>query len=1252
MAQQLIFTSTPQGLEPGRTGYCTVARHKDLRHRLVRELERLSVYDFGQQQGGNRVTISIFRKIILGSEEFYVLTKICDAGLDYTNRTNYLAHHLVLDGFEIATCPSPAEIFLNWKGWKSKWDEGPRYLSPGEEITLSGYKSSGLVPCKNWLSFTNDPGNAASLVSPGLVKPIVLENGPNQGEHLLQLFAESSALLKISLDAWDYSFTTFLQGNDDVKSFAWVGIEGQPAGERVKQGGLRNYIDLRAWTSSVISDEIDASLSHIARKGPTAPPTKRVKSGKTSSVTRPPLSDKQVQQIKGAASPHLSAAPSGSSVKAQEASNKKEKKKRPWILQLAVISTALCLLGALIVGLAYNLGDWFNQDGPDPKAEDVTSQSKSEQPAELAKRTVVPGSFAEFDQIEYLKIAQKHPYLRWVSVDVGTKEPLKIKINNDQFDRFEKSLDQAEEGDELKVVITEKAGELIFSELEKAPPPKARGREKEITFEEDETIAISEGENEVSFVLGNETFQYDLRRARNNEGARIKKLTELLQAGQKIPLKLRVEGTRVVHIEPFELPEDQADETLADSKPKEPTGKPMVLTQVKGAGSAYFEPQQMRIQLPVNGTERIAYTFKQEEAAKIQALFEFLEKGEKGIDLDIRLSEDGKKITFLDFELPEEKPVPIKEDIPLSPVGLIPREKILFWIPGVKNNNQWRIDDSKNSLIYNDPDVADSLLSYFRDSSESTPEPVVWMADYPEGKLFSHDQFSDQSKVEEFTYEYNLSQHPLDPVKIANISFKSGKSYSFDLEITQGKGVEISYSSDHARNSLDRGKIIRLPIFKSSGESIDLLLLSNKHASLKEGVKIGQGYDLSRKEFEVQNKFLSKQAFKFLSPGESKLHFTLSCLPSSPHQSEVFFQQPIWRNFVDSRKAKLSGLPTALIQLSLDAPFLAGVELDLDYFQRISTQLQFEKKKCDERLNQLGVGFPDPEVYKNLQTYATSSKSLLAYQPGASFVSFAYNLPLSFIKKNFYSWDDVRFNNLRGELEVAYNNPELLSDPKLFSSFWTKLAKKVEKFISDSVQKDFNYQQEKAVRDLRLLFDFLTLMLRTEMALGVEEENLLEDLQSIRSNLASPSPEKAFGMLYKEIISLSKANPKLSAFLKEYNQYYRDIQRKLVPSSKLNLNSLSLAISTISDLGKSKIFLEKKEDISNDQSQSQMFGGIIQEIFSKQTEIINTNSLQTAERFKKIISEIPWSLAVYEENSNGDWVKQSDFLRLAPPANL
>ena len=123
---------------------------------------------------------------------------------------------------------------------ETKWEEGPRYLTAAEEVSLSGFKSKGLVPCKNWLSFTNDPGNASSLVSASMVKPIVLENTPNRTEHLLQLFAESCALLKISLDS-GFPIYHFFAGNDDPKSFAWLGVEGQPAGERLKQGVKELY---------------------------------------------------------------------------------------------------------------------------------------------------------------------------------------------------------------------------------------------------------------------------------------------------------------------------------------------------------------------------------------------------------------------------------------------------------------------------------------------------------------------------------------------------------------------------------------------------------------------------------------------------------------------------------------------------------------------------------------------------------------------------------------------------------------------------------------------------------------------------------------------------------------------------------------------------------------------------------------------------------------------------------------------------
>ena len=132
MARQMIFTSTPQGLEPGRTGFCTVARHRSLRSRLVRELERISVYEFNLGENVAKAKINSFRRFELGTEEFYVLTRIRDSGLDYTNRTNYIAHHLIFDGLEIAVSPSPAEIFLQWTGWLDVWEGSSRWFEDGE----------------------------------------------------------------------------------------------------------------------------------------------------------------------------------------------------------------------------------------------------------------------------------------------------------------------------------------------------------------------------------------------------------------------------------------------------------------------------------------------------------------------------------------------------------------------------------------------------------------------------------------------------------------------------------------------------------------------------------------------------------------------------------------------------------------------------------------------------------------------------------------------------------------------------------------------------------------------------------------------------------------------------------------------------------------------------------------------------------------------------------------------------------------
>ena len=244
-------------------------------------------------------------------------------------------------------------------------------------------------------------------------------------------------------------------------------------------------------------------------------------------------------------------------MKAQEASTKKEKKKRPWLLQLAVISTALCLLGALIVGLAYNLGDWFNQDDPGGQSEQVQEPIK-DLPIEEASdnQSVKPGAFAQFNQVEYLKIIKKDRFLDWVKVDVGTRDPLKVTIDDDQKDIFERALDSTEEGEEIKVVLTEKKGKIIFDKLSKAPLPNVRGNPKKITIDDAGSLILDKSNDRLSFNIEDQQYHYDLRQT-NNEGlARIEKLAKILETGEQVPLNLRLEDSRVVFIEPFKLPGD------------------------------------------------------------------------------------------------------------------------------------------------------------------------------------------------------------------------------------------------------------------------------------------------------------------------------------------------------------------------------------------------------------------------------------------------------------------------------------------------------------------------------------------------------------------------------------------------------------------------------------------------------------------------------------------------------------------------
>ena len=101
MGFQLFYTSAPRLLQAGRSGFGTVACHQEIPAWLVGEIERASQFSRVSGMDSARVVIRhmVFGK---GDRTHHVLSRIQDAGADYTGRTNHAAHHFIFSAAEAA----------------------------------------------------------------------------------------------------------------------------------------------------------------------------------------------------------------------------------------------------------------------------------------------------------------------------------------------------------------------------------------------------------------------------------------------------------------------------------------------------------------------------------------------------------------------------------------------------------------------------------------------------------------------------------------------------------------------------------------------------------------------------------------------------------------------------------------------------------------------------------------------------------------------------------------------------------------------------------------------------------------------------------------------------------------------------------------------------------------------------------------------------------------------------------------------
>jgi GTPase-associated protein 1, N-terminal domain type 2 len=270
MPQQLIYTSAPRGVVAGRSGHCTVARSAAMREALMLQLEKLSYYQHLSLSGGRERPIHCCRLLDIRGSRYHVLTRIQDAGLDFTGRTNFVAHHLVFAPEEVRQFASPPVILGAWSGWVNSWNKEPELFNNEDWSSLAALSGGVRVPAVLWQQVTGDAANGYGLLEARVGSAFRVDGMTD--EQVLGLFTESLELLDLRdqrrdfrASAWQYTFTTSMQEQDNPADFRWRCLHSDnPAGNRFAGADCRALSEVRA---SRVSNE-EAIFARSGRQPP------------------------------------------------------------------------------------------------------------------------------------------------------------------------------------------------------------------------------------------------------------------------------------------------------------------------------------------------------------------------------------------------------------------------------------------------------------------------------------------------------------------------------------------------------------------------------------------------------------------------------------------------------------------------------------------------------------------------------------------------------------------------------------------------------------------------------------------------------------------------------------------------------------------------------------------------------------------------------------------------------------------------
>ena len=207
MALELVYTSAPSGIKPGTRGFCTVACSRELPGPLAMTLESLSGYRhlFAPNSENARFNLVVRSHMIFkfNGSPVHLLSRIADAGYDYSQRTNKIAHHVVLRSKERPEA-GPAELLARSDLFIEKWNKEPTIFP--QDKAIPKFDVAPAV-CSAWRQITGDAGWGGILAAAATRRqPVGLIF--KVGQDVFPLYREAIALLPPNV-RWETTFSTF-----------------------------------------------------------------------------------------------------------------------------------------------------------------------------------------------------------------------------------------------------------------------------------------------------------------------------------------------------------------------------------------------------------------------------------------------------------------------------------------------------------------------------------------------------------------------------------------------------------------------------------------------------------------------------------------------------------------------------------------------------------------------------------------------------------------------------------------------------------------------------------------------------------------------------------------------------------------------------------------------------------------------------------------------------------------------------------